>query len=143
LSRTLDVGTGNETILRLMEDFGVAYQLRRAGGSYAIIMPREWVETFSMEIKAGDESTYWVKLDIDVDPNIDTTVLRVIYPDKDEVVEFLEELLPKMAKTKDNKPALSDEELIDICRNMLRNRNLHIELVERIEPTTKEAGDDQ
>ena len=111
-------------VAALLEEFGFIYKLRKFGGSYAVLLPRSWVD-MSCWYTTDDrgEDTYWMKVDIGQDKK-GNGVLTMTYPDIEEVTEFLVTNLGTGADSHTLSYAFSEEELIDICRKMLKSRGI-------------------
>lgn len=54
--------------LRILETLGLAglYELKKVGGSYALFLPKVWVDLFCLEV----DGSYWVQLTIGNDGTI-------------------------------------------------------------------------
>ena len=54
--------------LRILEDLGIIglRELKKVGGSYALFLPKSWVDTFCLEING----TYWFRLNVNSDGSI-------------------------------------------------------------------------
>lgn len=112
-------------LLSILEEWAVVEQVRKIGGSYALILPKDWVETFCFRITdENGEETYWVRPEAGVEDN-DKGYIKYSYPDKDEIIDRLIKYLPT-SKRRTGEMAFSDEEIIEICKEMLRTRNLHL-----------------
>jgi len=113
-------------VVELLEEFGYIYKLRKFGGSYGVLLPRSWVDMscwYTTDEKG--EETYWLKVDVGQDKDGNGT-LTLSYPDIKEVTDFLISNLGTGADKHTLKYAFSEEELIDICKKMLKSRGIEL-----------------
>ena len=66
--------------LRLLEEFGIfsIQKLTKLGGSFAIILPKQWVDYFAYEIPdEKGEPTFWMQMIVEENGEIKVSPLNV------------------------------------------------------------------
>ena len=109
----------NTKILELLKEFKLFQRVIKLGGSYALVLPKDWVEYTAFVTDEDTEPVYWLKMEIDDN--------RLIFypPSKKDIHDFLTTEFPFLEKKGEKKGLhFSDSELVEICREILRTRNL-------------------
>lgn len=114
-------------LIKRLEDLKVIYKLKNVGGSYAVLLPKTWVEwgCFTTTDDEGNED-YWVMLDTETDKNMNPKI-TLSYPNVEFIKSFaVEASTYEYKKSELLDSAISTKDLVDMCRTMLKQRGVEI-----------------
>ena len=106
-------------ILEILKEFKLFQRIMKIGGSYALILPKDWVEYCALVTDEDKDPIYWLKMDIENN--------RLVFypPTKKEIHDFLTQEFPFLQKKNDKKKLhFSNDEIVEICREILKTRGL-------------------
>ena len=112
-----------QKVLKTVKEACHLEKLIKLGGSYALILPRYWAEEFCLI--SPDENgnpTYWVEVETGVEGGKAYT--RIGHPDEDEILRVVKQLPTMPRGLNDPALAFSDEQIIELCKSMLKPRGI-------------------